>query len=162
VPSSATLRPNQIIAASLPFTCLSRERAQKVVAVVERELLTPFGLRSLARGDGQYRPRYEGDPRTRDSAYHQGTVWPWLLGPFVTAYVRANRGSVKSRRQAAGWLDGVRAHLSVAGLGHVSEIFDADDPHSPRGCAAQAWSVAEILRALVEDVHNLKPVTPKP
>jgi predicted glycogen debranching enzyme len=150
----ASIRPNQIFAVSLPHTMLSREKAKRVVDVVERELLTSVGLRSLAPGDPQYRSRYEGDPRSRDSAYHQGTVWAWLMGPFIAAYIKANRGTKKSRQQAAQWLADLRAHLNEAGLGQVSEIFDGDAPHRPRGCIAQAWSVAELLRALVEDVFD--------
>ena len=150
----ASVRPNQIIAASLPYTMLSDERARRVVEVVERELWTPLGLRSLARGDAQYRGRYEGDGRSRDSVYHQGTVWGWMAGPFITAYVRAHGRSEESRRQAARWLAPFREHLGVAGLNHISEIFDGDEPHAPRGCAAQAWSVSEVLRAAVEDVYG--------
>ncbi|MGH9533088.1 MAG: amylo-alpha-1,6-glucosidase [Terriglobales bacterium] len=152
----ASLRPNQILAVSLPYGMLPPERARSVVEVVERELLTPYGLRSLAPGDPQYRPRYEGDPRSRDSAYHQGTVWPWLIGPFLTAYCRVHRHSKQSQTQARKWLEPLHAHLSEAGLGQISEIFDADAPHRPRGCFAQAWSVAEVLRALVEDVIRIK------
>jgi glycogen debranching enzyme len=151
----ASLRPNQIIAASLPYTCLSDERARRVVEVVERELLTPYGLRSLAPADAAYRGRYEGDGRSRDSVYHQGTVWGWLMGPFVTAYVRAHGRSEESRRRAAAWLAPFREHLRDAGLNHVSEIFDGDAPHAPRGCMAQAWSVAEVLRAAVQDVGEV-------
>lgn len=150
----ASIRPNQIIAASLPHLMLSEERARRVVGVVERELLTPFGLRSLARGDAAYRGRYEGDGRSRDSVYHQGTVWAWLMGPFISAYVRAHGRSEESRRKAAAWLAPLGEHLSVAGLNHISEIFDGDEPHAPRGCAAQAWSVSEVLRAAVEDVYG--------
>jgi predicted glycogen debranching enzyme len=157
----ASIRPNQIFAASLPHSMLSREKAKRVVEVVERELLTPYGLRSLAPSDPQYRGRYEGGPSSRDGVYHQGTVWAWLMGPFITAYIKANRGTKKSRQQAAQWLTGFREHLSDAGLGQISEIFDGDPPHQPRGCMAQAWSVAELLRAAVEDVFELKPVMPE-
>jgi glycogen debranching enzyme len=136
---------------------LSGERARGVVETVERELLTPVGLRSLAPGEANYRPRYEGDQYSRDSAYHQGTVWPWLLGPFITAYVRVNGGRAAMREYAHSLLQGLEAHLSEAGLGQISEIFDADAPHLPRGCFAQAWSVAEVLRALCEDVYQVVP-----
>jgi predicted glycogen debranching enzyme len=145
-----SIRPNQIFAVSLPHTLLPQTRAKQVVAVVERELLTPCGLRSLAPDDPQYRPRYEGDIPSRDGAYHQGTVWPWLLGPFITAYLKANRNSAKGKRQARAWLAAFDGHLREAGLGQVSEIFDADAPHEARGCVAQAWSVAELLRVAVE------------
>jgi predicted glycogen debranching enzyme len=153
----ASIRPNQIIAASLTHSMLSEERARSVIAVVERELLTPYGLRSLAQSDPQYRGRYEGGPESRDAAYHQGTVWAWLLGPFITAYVKAHGRSPESKQHAAAWLAPLCEHLKEAGLGHVSEIFDGDAPHTPRGCIAQAWSVAEILRAAVEDVFGRAP-----
>ena len=137
---------------------LVRDRAKQVVAVVERELLTPVGLRSLAPGSPDYRPRYEGGIFERDSAYHQGTVWAWLIGPFITAYIKANGGTGKAREQARQWLDSFQAHIfSEACLGQVAEIFDADAPHTARGCAAQAWSVAELLRAAVEDVYAVAP-----
>jgi predicted glycogen debranching enzyme len=156
-----SIRPNQIFAVSLPYAMLSREKAKRVVNVVERELLTPFGLRSLAPGDPQYIGCYEGDPWERDIAYHQGTVWAWLMGPFITAYIKVNGQNVgrsnRARVRATEWLAGFQDHLSAAGLGHVSEIFDADSPHRPRGCVAQAWSVAELLRAAVEDVFCIKP-----
>jgi predicted glycogen debranching enzyme len=153
-----TMRPNQIFAVSLRYCMLSRERARAVVEAVERELLTPVGLRSLAASDPHYRPRYEGGQYGRDSAYHQGTVWPWLLGPFITAYVRVNGGTAAAREHAHDLLRGLEAHLSQAGVGQISEIFDADPPHAPRGCYAQAWSVAEVLRALCEDVYQVVPV----
>ncbi|HYY98723.1 MAG TPA: amylo-alpha-1,6-glucosidase, partial [Pyrinomonadaceae bacterium] len=152
-----SIRPNQIIAASLAHSMLSEERARRVVAVVERELLTPYGLRSLAPSDPRYAGRYEGGPEARDGVYHQGTVWAWLMGPFITAYVKAHGRSPESKRQAAAWLAPLREHLKDAGLGHVSEIFDGDAPHAPRGCVAQAWSVAELLRAAAEDVFERVP-----
>lgn len=144
---NGTIRPNQIFAVSLPYTMLSDVRAQRVVAVVERDLLTPYGLRSLAPYDPQYRGRCTGDPASRDSSYHQGTVWAWLVGPFMTAYLKVHGAAAQGRQQAAQWLSGFRRHLSDAGLGHISEIFDGDPPHQPRGCIAQAWSVAELLCA---------------
>jgi predicted glycogen debranching enzyme len=156
-PPDPTIRPNQIFAVSLYYSMLSRERARAVVESVERELLTPVGLRTLAPSDSRYRPRYEGDQYSRDSAYHQGTVWPWLLGPFITAYVRVNGGTAAAREHARGLLRGLETHLSEAGVGQISEIFDADAPHLPRGCFAQAWSVAEVLRALCEDVYQIAP-----
>ncbi len=156
-PPDATIRPNQVFAVSLHYSMLSAERARAMVETVERELLTPVGLRTLAPSDSRYRPRYEGDQYSRDSAYHQGTVWPWLLGPFVTAYVSVNGGTAAAREHAHGLLRGLEAHLSQAGLGQISEIFDADAPHLPRGCFAQAWSVAEVLRALCQDVYQVVP-----
>ncbi len=152
----ASIRPNQVLAASLPYTMLPAEKAKRMLEVVEHELLTPVGLRSLSPQDLQYRPLYEGDPFSRDSAYHQGTVWPWLMGPFLTAYVKANGATAKSRKQAMTWLEGFRRHVEEGGLGQISEIFDADSPHRPRGCSAQAWSVAELLRALVDDVLGVQ------
>jgi len=158
----SSMRPNQIFAVSLPHTMLTREKARRVVETVERELLTPLGLRSLATTDPQYLARYEGSVWERDTAYHQGTVWGWLMGPFITAYIKTNSQSkartAQARAQASAWLAAFFNHLSDAGLGHVSEIFDADSPHTPRGCMAQAWSVAELLRAAVEDVFGIKPV----
>jgi predicted glycogen debranching enzyme len=150
------IRPNQIFAVSLPHTMLSRERAKRVVASVERDLLTPFGLRSLAPSDSHYRPVYGGDSYSRDTAYHQGTVWAWLMGPFITAYVKVNNRTKKSRQVGQTLLEGFREHLNEAGLGTVSEIFDAEAPHRPGGCIAQAWSVAELLRATCEDVFDYK------
>ncbi|QQS39991.1 MAG: glycogen debranching enzyme family protein [Acidobacteriota bacterium] len=143
-----SIRPNQILAASLFHTMLSKERARKVVRAVEAELLTPFGLRSLAPSDPAYIARYEGGPHERDSAYHQGTVWAWLMGPFIDALRRVSPQNKKTETRVDEILKGIRAHLADAGLGQVSEIFDADPPHEPRGCFAQAWSVAELLRVL--------------
>jgi glycogen debranching enzyme len=131
------------------------DRARQVVELVRRELLTPLGLRSLSPYDPRYRRRYEGGVRERDTAYHQGTVWPWLMGPFLTAYMRVNGRSAEARKQAKDWMEGIQAHLASAGLGHISEIADAEDGHQPRGCIAQAWSVAELLRAAVEDVYTV-------
>ncbi len=148
----ASIRPNQIFAVSLPHSMLENERAKKVVAVVERDLLTPVGLRSLAPSDPNYIGVYQGDMHSRDGAYHQGTVWPWLMGAFITAYLKANHQSKPARKQAGKWLNGFLPHLSEAGLGQISEIFDGDAPYSTRGCVAQAWSVAELLRVAVEEV----------
>jgi predicted glycogen debranching enzyme len=152
----ASIRPNQIFAVSLPHSMLSPDRAKQVVGIVEQHLLTPYGLRSLAPSDPQYRGRYIGDGVSRDGAYHQGTVWPWLMGPFITAYIKVNAGSESARRQAESWLAPLKDHLADAGLGHISEIFDGDAPHRPVGCIAQAWSVAEILRATVEDICGIR------
>ncbi len=149
-----SMRPNQIFAASLHHPILDLDRAAQVVEAVHRDLFTPVGLRSLSPFDPRYRGVYEGDPWHRDGAYHQGTVWPWLIGPFITAYVRAHQGSKMAREQAARWLEDFRSHMSEAGLGHISEIFDGDPPHRPRGCIAQAWSVSELLRAAMEDVYT--------
>ncbi|MGH9670218.1 MAG: amylo-alpha-1,6-glucosidase [Terriglobales bacterium] len=151
-PPDASLRPNQILAVSLHHSMLSPERARSVVEVVERELLTPFGLRTLPQSDPRYVPRYRGDQRSRDSSYHQGTVWPWLMGPFIAAYRKVYPPRT-ARPKLAAWLESFVQHLNEAGLGQVSEIFDADPPHTARGCFAQAWSVAELLRAACEDVY---------
>jgi glycogen debranching enzyme len=153
--TDGSIRPNQIFAVSLRHSMLSAERARAVVDIVKRELLTPVGLRTLSPADPRYRGTYEGDQRSRDSAYHQGTVWPWLLGPFVSAYVKVNGGSEQARSRARDMLRGIESHLTEAGLGQISEVFDGDAPRRPGGCFAQAWSVAEILRALCEDVYQL-------
>jgi len=146
--ADATLRPNQILAVGgLPVSLLSGERARSVVAVVERELLTPLGLRSLAPGEPGYCPRYAGGFQARDGAYHQGTVWPGLMGPFVEAFVRAHGGGADAKQTArARFLAPLLTHLADAGLGHVSEVADADAPHTPGGCPFQAWSLGELLR----------------
>lgn len=144
----ASIRPNQILAVSLPHSMLDAERSAKVVEKVEGELLTPVGLRSLAASDSRYCPIYIGSPFERDSAYHQGTVWAWLIGPFVDAYRRVHGSGKKTEERVAEILSGLESHLDEAGLGQISEIFDADPPHAPRGCFAQAWSVAEVLRVL--------------
>jgi len=158
-PPDASIRPNQIFAVSLPHIMLSPERARAVVETVQQHLLTPYGLRSLASSDPQYRGRYTAGPVSRDGAYHQGTVWPWLMGPFITAYIKINGGSEPARLQAEKWLSGLRDHLADAGLAHISEIFEGDAPHRPCGCVAQAWSVAELLRATVEDVYGIRPLS---
>jgi predicted glycogen debranching enzyme len=144
----ASVRPNQVLAlGGLPLALLPASRCRQVLQQVEQRLWTPIGLRSLAPGEPGYVPHYEGGPFERDSAYHQGTVWPWLLGPFIEAWVKC-RGNTEAARAeararfAAPWL----RHLSAAGVGHVCEIADADPPHAPRGCPFQAWSVSELLR----------------
>ncbi len=142
----ASLRPNQIFAVSLDKNLLEHEQARAVVDVCAQQLWTPLGLRSLAPGESQYRGAYGGGPRERDGAYHQGTVWGWLLGPFALAHYHVYGDAAAAR----GWLRGVAAHLKQACVGTVSEIFDGDAPHRPEGCFAQAWSVAEVLRAWVE------------
>lgn len=145
-----SIRPNQIIAVSLPFTMLTIGQSRDVVRVVERDLLTPYGLRTLTPEDSRYQGRYEGDGATRDARYHQGAAWPWLMGSFITAYLRVHRRSAAARRKADTWLQPLRDHLADAAIGQVSELFDGDPPHTPQGCIAQAWSVAELLRATTE------------
>ena len=137
------LRPNQIFAVSLPFPLLADVQAKSVVDVCGRRLWTSYGLRSLAPADPAYVGRYGGGPAERDAGYHQGTVWGWLLGPFATAHYRVYRDPAATR----GILAPLKDHLADAGLGSISEVFDGDPPHLPGGCVAQAWSVAEVLRA---------------
>lgn len=144
----AAFRPNQIFAVGgLPFPLLDGARAERIVSLVEEKLWTPLGLRSLALGEAGYAAHYSGGVLQRDGAYHQGTVWPWLIGPFVEAWVRVRGGSNEARREAREkFLTPILAHLGEAGLGHISEIADATAPHTPRGCPFQAWSVGEALR----------------
>ncbi|MEO8680600.1 MAG: amylo-alpha-1,6-glucosidase [Vicinamibacterales bacterium] len=144
----ASVRPNQIFAVGgLPFPVLKGPRARRVVEIVEEQLLTPIGLRTLAPGSPGYAPSYEGGPWARDHAYHQGTVWPWLIGPFVEAWLRVHGSTQRNRAVARErFLAPLLAHLKVAGLGHVSEIADAEPPFTPRGCPFQAWSLGELLR----------------
>ena len=136
-------RPNQIFAISLDHPVLDREHWQPVLNAVTDKLLTPVGLRSLAPGHPDYKPKYFGDLRARDAAYHQGTVWAWLIGPFIDAWLKVNPVNPTRARQ---FLDGFIEHLHEACIGSISEIFDAEPPFTPRGCVAQAWSVAELLR----------------
>ena len=143
----ASMRPNQIFVVSLFHQLLPPDKAKAIVDAVERQLLTPYGLRSLAPGDPRYRGRYEGDPVSRDSAYHQGTAWPWLMGPFISAYLYVHGHSREARAQARQWLAELRRYAAEEGLGQVPEVFDGDAPHRPGGCIAQAWSIAELLRA---------------
>lgn len=143
------LRPNQIFAAGgLPLTLLSPERARRVVDAVEAELVTPLGLRTLGPRESGYVPQYRGDVWQRDTAYHQGTVWPWLMGAFVEAWLKSRPNAEAAKAEAERrFVAPLRAHLGHAGLGHVSEVADGDAPHTPGGCPFQAWSLAELLRA---------------
>jgi predicted glycogen debranching enzyme len=140
-------RPNQVFAISLPHPVLTRDRWAQVMSVVRERLVTPVGLRSLAPGDRDYKARYFGDLRTRDAAYHEGTVWGWLVGPFIDAWLKTYPDDVEGARRA---LQGFVPHLDEACIGSVSEVFDAEAPFTSRGCIAQAWSVAELLRAWVK------------
>ncbi len=151
------IRPNQIFAVALPYTMLSPEKEKAIVDRVEKDLLTPFGLRTLSREHPSYEGHYQGDPKARDLAYHNGTVWPWLLGAYVKAYRKVNNYSKSSLEDMRALLQGFDMHLKTAGIGTISEVFDGDYPYSPGGCIAQAWSVAEIFRAYVEDVLGTKP-----
>ena len=139
----AAFRPNQIFAIALEHPILDREYWEAVVGAVHAKLVTPVGLRSLAPGEPEYKPRYFGDVRARDAAYHQGTVWAWLIGPFIDAWLKVYPND---RAMARHFLDGFEPHLAAAGIGTISEVFDAEPPFTPRGCIAQAWSVAEVLR----------------
>ncbi|HMA19141.1 MAG TPA: amylo-alpha-1,6-glucosidase, partial [Thermoanaerobaculia bacterium] len=143
-----SIRPNQIFAVSLSEDLLPPHRARAVYWSVRRHLLTPFGLRTLDPRDPRYRGRCVGSQKERDLAYHQGTVWPWLIGAFVDAHFRVFGRTAETLRTARGWLAPLRAHVREAGAGSISEIFDGDPPHSPRGCFAQAWSVAELARVV--------------
>jgi len=157
--SDASIRPNQVLAVSLPHPVIEGEQAAGIVDCVEKELLTPFGLRTLSPRDPSYRGRHEGNPASRDKTYHQGTVWTWLLGPFITAYLRVRGRSQAAIDEAYGFIEPFRDHLRQAGLGTVSEIFDGDPPYTPRGCISKAMSVAELLRAYREDILGRKPVS---
>ncbi len=149
-----SIRPNQIFAVSMPYTPIGIDMAEKIVDRVKEHLLTPYGLRSLSPKNSPYKTRYMGDSISRDLAYHQGTVWSWLIGPFITAYVRVSKGSKQSRKEAEEFLAPLLKHVDEVCVGSVSEIFDGSAPHLPRGCVSQAWSVAEILRSYYEDVLN--------
>jgi glycogen debranching enzyme len=141
--ANTRLRPNQIFAVALGTDVLEPGQARAVVDVCAQELLTPVGLRSLSSRDSRYAETYSGGPRERDAAYHQGTVWSWLLGPFVLAHYRVYRNA----GQAKSLLAGLASHLDEACLGTIGEISDGNPPYAPRGCFAQAWSVSETLRA---------------
>jgi predicted glycogen debranching enzyme len=157
VPSSAkiagkdpALRPNQILAVSLPISPLTRDQQKSIVDLCAQRLLTCYGLRSLAPGEPNYQGHYDGDQRTRDAAYHQGTVWGWLLGPFALAHYRV----YGDRAAALRYLEPLGNNISAYGLGTLGEIFEGDPPHAPRGCIAQAWTVGEVLRAWTEITNH--------
>ena len=142
---------------------LRESGADSVVSVVEARLWTPLGLRTLPPDDERYVPRYEGGVRSRDGSYHQGTVWPWLLGPFIEAWVRAHGGDDRARAEAREqFFAPLLAHLPQAGVGHISEIADAEAPHTPRGCPFQAWSVSEALRLDLQVLAPAGTVRPGP
>ncbi len=143
----AACRPNQILALALRYPVLDESKWPAVLATVERRLLTPVGLRSLDQAHPDYKSRYYGDLRSRDGAYHQGTVWGWLIGPFIDAWINAHPDRAPEARR---FLAGFVPHLDQACIGQIGEIFDAEDPYAPRGCVAQAWSVAEVLRCWVK------------
>jgi len=145
----ASLRPNQVFAVSMPYAPpLSHAQQTSIVDKLQAELLTPYGLRTLAPSHPAYKGVFTGTPYERDSAYHQGTVWPYLIGPFVEAYVKVHGSDRKAKREAAEFIQPLLDHLTQEGcLGSICEVFDGDDPHTPKGCSAQAWSVAELIRA---------------
>ena len=145
-----SIRPNQIFAVSLPHSPLNDDQQRAVVEVVRRELLTPMGLRTLSASDPRYRGAYRGPQRLRDEAYHNGTVWPWLIGPFLDAYLRVNQRSPAAQEQARQWLRPLIGQMDEYCIGQIHEICEGDAPHRPVGCFAQAWSVAEVLRLAVE------------
>jgi predicted glycogen debranching enzyme len=151
--NDSSIRPNQVMALALKYPAIDKNRWIAILDVVKNDLFTPVGLRSLSPRDSNYKPQYDGDLRTRDAAYHQGTVWAWLIGPFCNAWCRTYPDDLLSINT---FLEGFEQHLSVAGVGTISEIFDAEAPYIPRGCIAQAWSVAEVLRCklLVEDLSK--------
>jgi len=144
--NDSACRPNQIFSLSLPHPVLDPPRWPRILDVVSRRLLTPFGLRSLAPGHPDYKTRYYGDRRSRDAAYHQGTVWTWLIGPFVDAWLRVYPSDREGARR---FLEGFSRHLGEGCIGSISELFNAEDPFNPHGCVSQAWSVAEVLRAWI-------------
>ena len=144
------IRPNQIIAVSLPYSMLDKKRSMDVVKIVHKELYTPYGLRSLDRKNMKYIGKYEGDVISRDGSYHQGTVWPWLIGPFIEAYIKVNEFSSKSKKKAKNMLELYYDHMLDKCVGSISEILDGDEFFIPKGCPAQAWSVAEVLRVYCE------------
>ena len=154
--ADSAIRPNQLLAMSLPHPVLAPQRWQACIEAVESKLLTPFGVRTLATDEPGYQGRYQGDVVSRDRAYHQGTVYPWLLGPYVTAMVRAQGRTEMARREATA-LAGCIQYLEGNGLGQICELFDGDSPHRPGGAIASARSVAEILRCYVEDVIDPAP-----
>jgi predicted glycogen debranching enzyme len=145
--NDASIRPNQLFALSLPWPLLDPERARAVVTVVQKNLLTPVGLRTLAPSDPAYRPRFEGDASSRDSAYHQGTVWPWLIGPFISAYLFAFGATASSIEFCTRLLDRVERELTACCLGSLSEVYDGAAPQRPGGCPAQLWSIAQLVIA---------------
>jgi len=157
--ADASLRPNQIFAVSLDFSMLEKDKSQKVVDIVNQELATPYGLRTLSLNDPKFVGKCFGDVRSRDAAYHNGTIWPWLLGPYVTAYLKVNDYTVEARQQVMENLVLPLFAIGIhqGGLGTINEIYDCDPPNEPRGCISQAWSIAEPLRAYVEDILRVKP-----
>jgi predicted glycogen debranching enzyme len=160
--TDASIRPNQILAASLPFPVLDLDRHELVLEWVQSALLTPFGVRTLVPDDADFQPRYAGNVVTRDRAYHNGAAFPWLLGPLVTTYVRVRGRGAKARAEAANMLRPCLDYLTGRGMGQLPELFDATDPQLPGGAPASATSVAEILRCYVDDLTDAPPPAPTP
>jgi glycogen debranching enzyme len=133
----------------LPF-----EIEKGIVNIVAEELLTPYGLRTLSPADSRYSGFYRGNTEERDAAYHNGTVWPWLLGPYITAYAKVFKDKTETREKLRDLLKGIEEHLDTVCIGSISEIFGGDMPHEPNGCVSQAWSVAEIMRSYVENIKK--------
>ncbi|TLD43462.1 MAG: putative glycogen debranching enzyme, archaeal type, TIGR01561 [Candidatus Jettenia ecosi] len=150
------IRPNQIFAVSLPHSMLTMRRQKRVIEIVQEHLLTPYGLRTLSPKDKDYMGHCVGGAYERDKAYHQGTVWPWLIGPYISAYARVYADHKNTQKYIEGLFEPFYTHLFESGLGTISEIFDGDPPHTPRGCISQAWSVAELLRTYFEHVYGLE------
>jgi predicted glycogen debranching enzyme len=157
--ADALLRPNQIFAVSLDYSMLNAADSRRVVEVVNRSLVTPFGLRTLSMDDPKFVGKCMGDRRSRDNSYHNGTIWPWLLGPYVSAYLKVNDYTAEARKQALEnmILPLFTVGIHQGGLGTINEIYDCEPPNAPRGCISQAWSIAEPLRAYIEDVLKVKP-----
>jgi predicted glycogen debranching enzyme len=155
----ASMRPNQVFAVSLDFTMLSQEKNRKIVNVLNQELVTPYGLRTLSFDDPKFVGKCVGDRRSRDTAYHNGTIWPWLLGPYITAYLKVNEYTPQAKKYALENLvvPLLSASIHKGGLGTVNEIYDCDPPNDPHGCISQAWSIGEPLRAYIENVLGAKP-----
>lgn len=155
--TDCSVRPNQLLAVSLPYSMLTTDQMGRVVRKVWSELYVTYGIRSLSPWDPSYKGIYIGDRIKRDGAYHQGTAWSWLIGPFITSYRRANGYNAESREQARRFISPFQDQLRDHGVGYISEIFDGDEPAVPRGTIAQAWGVAEVLRAYIEDVMEIRP-----
>jgi len=155
----SSIRPNQIIPLALDFSIVEKDQFKTIFDIVSSNLFTPYGLKTLEETDLRYKGKYLGNRKNRDQAYHNGTIWPWLLGPFITAYFKMKKiENTKVDTISQNILQSIlKTHLLTSGLGYISEIFDGDFPHEPRGCIAQAWSIAEPLRAYVEDIMNIKP-----
>jgi predicted glycogen debranching enzyme len=155
--TDASFRPNQLFAISLPYPLLDKEISSSILKMIEEKLLTPFGLRTLSPDDPKYISKYHGNQLSRDAAYHQGTVWSWLLGPYITAKVKLE--GEEGKKSMLELLKNFESHFTEACIGNVSEIFDGEAPFLPKGCIAQAWGAAEVLRAYIEDIHSKQGIT---